>query len=131
MKNKTIHQKQEEKKIRYLNERKTRTKKETENEQAKIKKVYCNRCGAPNWSKQHQCPARGKKWAKCGKIGHFAKFCRSHKKINHIQDEETSSAEDDEWSPDTVHSKKQKILSTQSVTNSGPEFFTLPALVND
>ena len=90
-----------------------------------------NRCGAPNWSRQHECPARGKKCAKCGTIGHFAKSCRSNKKINHIQDEETSSAEEDEWAPDTIHSIKQKIHSTQSKSITGPDFVTLTALVNN
>ena len=46
-------------------------------------------------------------------------------------DEETSSAEEDEWAPDTFHSIKQKIHSTQSTSISGPEFFTLTALVNN
>ena len=52
-------------------------------------------------------------------------------KINHIQDEATSSAEDDEWSPDTIHSKNQKIHSMRSMNSNGPEFFTLSALVNN
>ena len=121
---------EEEKKIRYLNKRKTRTNKETEDKPAKFKKIDCNNCGAPNWSRQHECTAREKKCAKCGKRGHFAKCCRSNKKVNHIRDEETSSAED-EWSPDTIHSIKQKIHSTQSTNISGPEFFTLTSLVND
>ena len=108
----------EKKKIRYLIKRKTRTKKETENKLAKFKKVDCHRSGAAIWSKQHECPARGKKFAKCGKIGHFAKCWRSNKKMNQIQDEETSSAEDDEWSPDTTHSKKNRrsILHNQYTT---------------
>ena len=88
---------EEEKKNRYLNKKKTQANKETGEKPAKCKKVDCNRCGAPNWSKQHEGPARGMKFAKCGKIGHFAKFCRSNKKKNHIQDEETSSAGEDEW----------------------------------
>ena len=104
---------EEEKKICHLNKRKTRTNKETGDKPAKFKKIDCIRCGAPNWSRQRECPARGKKCAKCGKIGHFAKCCRSNKKIYHIQDEETSSAEEDEWAPDTIHSMKQKIPSTQ------------------
>ena len=121
----------EEKQIRYLNKRKTRINKETSDKPVKFKKIDCNRCGAPNWSRQHECPARGKKCAKCGKIGHFAKSCRSNTKINHIQDEETSSAEEDEWAPDTIHSIKQKIHSTQSTSINGPEFFTFTALVNN
>ena len=64
---------EEEKKILYLNRRKTRPTKEQPDKLNKVKKIDCNRCGAPNWSRQHECPARGKKCAKCGKIGHIAK----------------------------------------------------------
>ena len=49
---------EEEKKIRYLKKRKTRPTKEQPDKPTKFKKVDCNRCGAPNWSKQHECPAR-------------------------------------------------------------------------
>ena len=122
---------EEEKKIRYVNKRKTHPNKETRDKPAKFKKADCNRCGAPNWSRPHECPVRGKKCAKCGKPGHFAECCRSNKKINHKQDEATSSAEDDEWSPDTIHSSNQKIHSTRSLNTNGPEFFTLSALVNN
>ena len=121
----------DEEKKNHLNKRKTRINKETSDKLAKFKKIDCNRCGAPNWSRQHECPARGKKCAKCGKIGHFPKSCRSNMKINHIQDEETSSAEEDEWAPDTIHSIKQKIHSIQSTSINGPEFFTVTALFNN
>ena len=43
----------------------------------------CIKYGAPNKSKQYDCPASGKKWAKCGKSGHFAKCCRTGRRINH------------------------------------------------
>ena len=121
---------EEEKKIRYVNKRKTHPNKETGDKPSKFKKPDHDRCGAPNWSRQHECPARGKKCAKCGKPGHFAKCCRSNKRIYHTQDETTSSAEDDEWSPDTIHSINQMIHSTPSLNSNGPEFFTLSALVN-
>ena len=57
----------------------------------------CNRCAARNWSKQHECPAIGKKCAKCGKPGYYAKCCLSMKIINHIAEEETNSADEDDW----------------------------------
>ena len=98
---------EEEKKVRYLNKRKLKPIKEQLEKPTKFEKVDCNRCGAPNWSRQHECPARGKKCAKCGKIGHFAKCCRTSKKVNHIMDEETSSANEDDWTPNTIHSVKQ------------------------
>ena len=88
----------------------------------------CNRCGAPNWSRQHECPARGKKCAKCEKIGHYAKCCRTNKKTNCIQEQGTSSAEEDDWSPNTIHCINLKIHSTRQVNKDGPDFFTLTAL---
>ena len=39
----------------------------------KFKKLDCNRSGAPNWSRQHECPAMRKKCTKCEKIAYFAK----------------------------------------------------------
>ena len=97
----------------------------------KFKKLDFNRCGAPNWTRQHKCPAKEKKRAKCEKIGHYAKYCRTNKRINHIQDDVASSAEDDDWSPNTIHSVNQKIHSTRKIKRNGPEFFTITALVNN
>ena len=122
---------EEEKKIRYVNKRKTNITKEQPERQVKFKKIDCNRCGAPNWSCQHECPARGKKCAKSGKIGHFAKCCPSNRKVNHLMEGETSSAGEDDWTPNTIHSVKQKIHSTRSTNINGPEFFTVTALVNN
>ena len=122
---------EKEKKIRYLNKRKTRNIKELSEKPTKFKKIDCNRCGAPNWTRQHECPAKGKKCAKCEKIGHFAKYCRTNKRINHIQDDEASSAEDDDWSPNTIHSVNQKVHATHQTKKNGPEFFTITALVNN
>ena len=51
---------EDEKKIRYLNKRKSKSTKEPLDKPAKFKKLDCNRCGAPNWSTQNECPARGK-----------------------------------------------------------------------
>ena len=118
---------EEEKKIRYLNKRKAKSHKKQTDKPTKLKKMDCNRCGAPNWSRQHECPARGKKCAKCEKIGHYAKCCRTNKKINRIQEHETSSAEEDDWSPNTIHCINQKIHSTRQVNKDGPDFFTLTA----
>ena len=46
-------------------------------------------------------------------------------------EEETSSANEDVWTPNTIHSVKQKIHSTRSVNSNGPDFFTTTALVNN
>ena len=86
----------EEKKIRYLNERKTKNTKELLDKPTKFKKLDCNRCGAPKWSRRHECPAKRKKSAKCEKIGHYAKCCRTNTRDNHVQDNVVSSAEEDD-----------------------------------
>ena len=44
---------------------------------------------------------------------------------------ETTSAVEDDWTPNTIHSVKQKIHSTRPTNNNGPEFFTVTALVNN
>ena len=117
----------EEKKISYLNKRKTKGTKELSEKPTKFKKLDCNRCGAPNWTRQHECPAKRKKCAKCEIIGHYAKYCRANKRINHIQDGVASSAEDDDWSPNTIHSVNQKAFDTRNQE----EFFIITALVNN
>ena len=121
----------EEKKIRYVNKQKTKITKEQPERPAKVKKIDCNRCGAPNWSRHNECPARGKKCAKCGEIGHFAKCCHANRKVKQLLGGEKSSAGEDDWTPNTIHSVKQKIHSTWSTNNNGPEFFTVTALVNN
>ena len=68
------------------------------------------------------------KCAKCKKIGHYVKCCRTNKKVNRIQEHETSSAEEDDWSPNTIHCVNQKIHSTRRMRKDGPDFFTLTAL---
>ena len=67
-------------------------------------------CGALNWSKQHDCPARAKKRAKRGKPGHVAKCLRSRRKGTNIA-EETYNAQEDDSTPDRTHSIQQKIHS--------------------
>ena len=51
--------------------------------------------------------------------------------MNHVQDNEASSAEEDDWSPNTIHSVNQKVHSTRQLKKNGPEFFSLTALVNN
>ena len=91
----------------------------------------CNRCGAPNCSKQHECPARGKKCSKCGKSGHYAKCCRSMKKINLVAEEETNSADEHDWTSDRIHSIQPKIQSLTKSAKNGPPFYMTTVLVNN
>ena len=65
---------EEEKKIRHVDKIKLKNIKEPTERYSKARRMDCNKCGAPNWSKQHEGPARGKKCLKCGKLGHYAKF---------------------------------------------------------
>ena len=51
--------------------------------------------------------------------------------MNHVQDNEASSAEENNWSPNTIHSVNQKVHSTRQTKKNGPEYFTLTALVNN
>ena len=110
---------EEEKKIRYLNNWKTRPTKEQPDNSTNFQKIDCNRCKAPNRSMQHECLDGGKKCAKCGKIGHIAKCCRANTNVNYLIEGETSSAVEDDWTPNTIHSVKQKIHSTRSTNNNG------------
>ena len=46
-------------------------------------------------------------------------------------EQETNSAGEDDWTPNTIHSVEEKIRSTRSTNSNGPEFFTIPALVKN
>ena len=122
---------EKEKIIRHVDERKLTKNKEQTERYSKTRRLDCNKCGAPNWSKQHECPARGKKCAKCGKLGHYAKCCRSMRKVNHIADEETESANEDDWIPEKIHSIQQKINSMGTTNKNGIPFYTRTLLVNN
>ena len=122
---------EEEKKIRHVDKKKlTRNKEQTER-YPKTRRLDSNKCGAPNWSKQPECAARGKKCAKCGKLGHYAKCCRSMRKINHIADEEAVSADEDDWTPNKIHSIQQKINSMGATNKNGIPFFKRTLMVNN
>ena len=126
---------EEETKIKHV-ERKRNYQKLEKEKPNKFRKVDCIRCGAPNWSKSHDCPAKTKKCLNCGKIGHYAKLCRTKQKtdrrLKHIQPEsEASSAEEDEWSPNRIHLITRMLLSTKQKTKDGQPFFTMTALVNN
>ena len=60
--------------------------------QAKTDKE-CFRCGG-KYPHTKNCPAMGKKCAKCGKENHFAKVCRSKNQINEVQDSGTTTESD-------------------------------------
>ncbi|KAK2712390.1 hypothetical protein QYM36_011167 [Artemia franciscana] len=70
-----------------------------------LKKQYNNKecylCGAP-YTKNHNCPARGKTCSKCNKLNHFAKVCKS-KGVNEISQQEAGTSAS-EFMIDTVNS---------------------------
>ena len=118
----------EEEKIRHVDKRKLKNKKEPTERYLKARRMDCNKCGAPNSSiQQHECPAREKKCIECGKLGHYAKCCRSARKINHIADKEACSADEDDWVPERIHSIQQKIHSMEQkgVGTNGTERTTV------
>ena len=47
----------------------------------------CGRCGRTQHSREDQCPAKGQKCRKCGKIGHFKIACRSKKTVSNVNAE--------------------------------------------
>ena len=118
---------EEEKKTRRVDKRKLMKNEEQTEWYPKARRVDSNKCGAPNWSKQHECPARGKKCIKCGNLG----CCRSTRKINHIADEEAESAYEDDWIPNQIHSIQQKINSMGAKNKNGIPFYTRTLLVNN
>ena len=104
--------------------------------QNKFRKVDCIRCGTPNWNKTHDCPAKTKKCLNCGKIGHYAKLCRSKQnsdqRIKHFQhDSEATSAEEDIWTPNKVHSRNKAVHSTKQISKDGQPSFTMTVLVEN
>ena len=62
--------------------RKTRVGKAQELENSGPCQAACSRCGYENTTRQ--CPAYGKKCAKCQALGHFARVCRAKDRSTHM-----------------------------------------------
>ena len=60
-----------------------RNKKRPEYQKQKYKDNRCGQCGAPNWSRQHICPARTVECRNCETKGHYEKMCRLPKRIQY------------------------------------------------
>ena len=73
----------------------------------KSKDNRCGQCGAPNWSRQHICPAKSAECRKCKRRGHYEEMCRSMRRVQYV-DKTTSSAEDN-WDYDKI----QRIENTK------------------
>ena len=78
--------------------------KRPEYQRQKYKNNRCGQCGAPNWSRQHICPARTVDCRNCRKKGHYGNMCRLPRKTQYV-DKASSSADEDNWD----YSKMQSI----------------------
>ena len=76
-------------------------KKRPEYQMKRPKDNRCGQCRAPNWSRQHICPAKTAQCRNCERRGHYEKICRSMKRVQYV-DKTTSSAEEDDWEYDRI-----------------------------
>ena len=61
----------------------------------KNKNNQCRNCGAPNWSREHDCPAKGKECKLCKRIGHFASMCKNAQpKVGNIEQQDDQQSQD-------------------------------------
>ena len=97
-------------------------KKRPEYQKQKPKNNRCGQCGAPNWSRQHTCPAKSAEFRKCKRRGHYEKMCRSMRRVQYV-DKTTSSAEEDNWD----YEKIQRI----EITKQKKGFYNATLLVNN
>ena len=97
-------------------------KKRQEYQKQKAKDNRCGQCGAPNWSRQHICPATSAECRKCKRRGHYEKMCRSMRRVQYV-DKTTSSAEEDNWD----YVKIQRIENTKQKKG----FYNATLLVNN
>ena len=72
------------------------SKRRSENQRYKRRDNRCGQCGAPNWTRQHICPAKMAECRNCKRRGHYEKMCRSTERVQYIE-KTTSSAEKDNW----------------------------------
>ena len=85
-------------------------KRRPENQKNKQRDNRCGQCGAPNWTRQHICPAKMAECRNCKRRGHYEKLCRSTKRVQYIE-KTTSSAEEDKWDYNRIqriNDKEQK-----------------------
>ena len=85
------------------------SKRRPENQRYKQRDNRCGQCGAPNWTRQHICPAKMAECRNCKRRGHYEKMCRSTKRVEYI--EKTTSSAEDNWDYNriqTINDNKQK-----------------------
>ena len=99
-----------------------RTKERTEYQNQKPKDNRCGQCGAPNWSRQHTCPAKTAEYRNCKRRGHYEKMCRSLKRVQYI-DRTISLAEENNW--------EYKRIQRIDITKQRKGFYNATLLVNN
>ena len=58
------------------------------------------------------------------KVGHNAKVCRMRSSTQYIKDDVASSAEENNWAPDKIHSITEQINTTAFNGKPRSEFYT-------
>ena len=58
-------------------------------------------CGKPNWTPEHNCPARKSQCNICKKTGHFPRVCKS-KTVNRVHEEDEMDSNTEPW-PEVNH----------------------------
>ena len=61
----------------------------------------CHFCGKPNWTPEHNCPARKSQCNICKKTGQFARVCKSET-VNRIHDQDETDSNTEPW-PEVDH----------------------------
>ena len=89
----------------------------------------CGQCGAPNWTRQHICPAKLVECRTCKKRGHYEKMCRIPRRIQRLE-KTTSSAEEDNWDYDKIqkinnNKKKGEYIYVTLLVNKAPIKFII------
>ena len=80
---------------------------------AEKQKRACSRCGYQH--EPRQCPAYGKKCAKCGKNNHFIKMCRSKKQVDNIENAPENVDSVDSLFIGNVSTNNDKIEWTENI----------------
>ena len=112
-----------------LHPKKCENKKRPEYQKPRYKDNRCGQCGAPNWSRQHICPAKLVDCRNCKKRGHYEKMCRLPKRIQHV-DKVSSSAEEDNWDDNKIqrrnnNKKNGEYLHATLLVNNAPIKFII------
>ena len=106
-----------------------RNKRRPDYHKKRYKDNRCGQCGAPNWTRQHICPAKSVECRNCKKRGHYEKMCRIPRRIQHLE-KTTSSAEEDNWDYDKIqkinnNKKKGEYIYVTLLVNNAPIKFII------